>query len=175
MKTKLLGLVAIVPLGLAISVGAANASPTTTTTFAWSESAYGGSGTLTATFVGGDEYSVTGISGTFDGYTISSLVSPFGYNGNDNELFYPSSVLLDGGGISFVAGGIDWQIFYYNSEFGYQTIYTFEGGQYQTPDEFSATPTPLPAALPLFATGIGAMGLLGWRRKRKNAGVIAAA
>jgi len=29
--------------------------------------------------------------------------------------------------------------------------------------------TPLPAALPLFATGLGAMGLLGWRRKRKNA------
>jgi hypothetical protein len=29
--------------------------------------------------------------------------------------------------------------------------------------------TPLPAALPLFATGLGAMGLFGWRRKRKNA------
>jgi hypothetical protein len=29
------------------------------------------------------------------------------------------------------------------------------------------TPTPIPAALPLFATGLGAMGLLGWRRKRK--------
>jgi uncharacterized protein (TIGR03118 family) len=28
-------------------------------------------------------------------------------------------------------------------------------------------PTPLPAALPLFATGLGALGLLGWRRKRK--------
>jgi hypothetical protein len=27
--------------------------------------------------------------------------------------------------------------------------------------------TPLPAALPLFATGLGAIGLLGWRRKRK--------
>jgi hypothetical protein len=27
--------------------------------------------------------------------------------------------------------------------------------------------TPIPAALPLFATGLGAMGLLGWRRKRK--------
>jgi hypothetical protein len=26
---------------------------------------------------------------------------------------------------------------------------------------------PLPAALPLFATGIGGLGLLGWRRKRK--------
>ena len=31
----------------------------------------------------------------------------------------------------------------------------------------SWTETPLPAALPLFATGIGALGLLGWRRKRK--------
>jgi hypothetical protein len=29
------------------------------------------------------------------------------------------------------------------------------------------TAAPLPAALPLFATGIGALGLLGWRRKRK--------
>jgi hypothetical protein len=28
------------------------------------------------------------------------------------------------------------------------------------------TTTPLPAALPLFATSLGAMGLLGWRRKR---------
>jgi len=28
---------------------------------------------------------------------------------------------------------------------------------------------PLPAALPLFATGLGALGLLGWRRKRKQA------
>ena len=27
---------------------------------------------------------------------------------------------------------------------------------------------PLPAALPLFATGLGALGLLGWRRKRKR-------
>jgi hypothetical protein len=29
------------------------------------------------------------------------------------------------------------------------------------------TTTPLPATLPLFATGLGALGLLGWRRKRK--------
>ena len=35
----------------------------------------------------------------------------------------------------------------------------------------SSTPSavPLPAALPLFASGLGALGLLGWRRKRKNA------
>ena len=32
----------------------------------------------------------------------------------------------------------------------------------------SLTATPLPAALPLFATGLGAMGLFGWRRKRQE-------
>ena len=32
---------------------------------------------------------------------------------------------------------------------------------------FIVSQTPLPAALPLFATGIAALGLLGWRRKRK--------
>jgi hypothetical protein len=31
------------------------------------------------------------------------------------------------------------------------------------------TATPLPAALPLFATGLGAIGLFGWRKKRQIA------
>jgi hypothetical protein len=30
--------------------------------------------------------------------------------------------------------------------------------------------TPIPAALPLFATGLVGLGLLGWRRKKKAAG-----
>jgi hypothetical protein len=33
----------------------------------------------------------------------------------------------------------------------------------------TGTEVPIPAALPLFATGLGALGLLGWRRKRKAA------
>jgi len=33
--------------------------------------------------------------------------------------------------------------------------------------------TPIPAALPLFATGLGALGLLGWRRKKKAQAVAA--
>jgi hypothetical protein len=33
---------------------------------------------------------------------------------------------------------------------------------------------PLPATLPLFAGGLGALGLLGYRRKRKNAAALAA-
>jgi hypothetical protein len=35
------------------------------------------------------------------------------------------------------------------------------------PDPLQVGSSPLPAALPLFATGLGALGLLGWRRKRK--------
>ena len=31
------------------------------------------------------------------------------------------------------------------------------------------SPVPLPAPLPLFATGLAALGLLGWRRKRRAA------
>jgi hypothetical protein len=38
-------------------------------------------------------------------------------------------------------------------------------------DDVSVTATPLPAALPLFATGLGALGLLGWRKKRKSLAV----
>jgi hypothetical protein len=37
----------------------------------------------------------------------------------------------------------------------------------------SGAATPLPAALPLFATGLGALGLLGWRRKRKSRAEVA--
>ena len=37
-----------------------------------------------------------------------------------------------------------------------------------------ATTTPLLATLPLFATGLGALGLLGWRKKRKTAALTSA-
>ena len=40
---------------------------------------------------------------------------------------------------------------------------------------FDVTEVPAPAALPLFASGLGALGLLGWRRKRKSTASILAA
>jgi hypothetical protein len=35
--------------------------------------------------------------------------------------------------------------------------------------DFATSEVPLPAALPLFATGLGLMGLFGWRRRRTHA------
>ena len=34
--------------------------------------------------------------------------------------------------------------------------------------EFETSAVPLPAALPLFAAGLGAMGFMGWRRKQRT-------
>ena len=49
------------------------------------------------------------------------------------------------------------------------TLFFTDGINGETDGLFGAiqVQTPLPGALPLFATGLGALGLLGWRRKRK--------
>jgi hypothetical protein len=46
------------------------------------------------------------------------------------------------------------------------------GPSYVGLDDVSVTATPIPSALPLFATGIGALGLLGWRRRRKATAAV---
>jgi hypothetical protein len=51
-------------------------------------------------------------------------------------------------------------------------IYT-DPFQQETGSVVIAATTPLPAALPLFAAGLGVMGLFGWRRERKNAALAA--
>ncbi len=45
--------------------------------------------------------------------------------------------------------------------------FTYGGGSGSTYNGLSGSITPIPAALPLFATGLGSLGLLGWRRKKK--------
>ena len=72
----------------------------------------------------------------------------------------------ESGGFDFFAGGVEYQLSAF-THFGfnfYDLGRSFEGASV----DFSIAETPLPAALPLFATGIGALGLLGWRRKRKQ-------
>lgn len=50
--------------------------------------------------------------------------------------------------------------------------YIFPQGSFVQVDLVTAMPNvPLPAALPLLAAGLGAMGFMGWRRRRKPAAV----
>jgi hypothetical protein len=81
-------------------------------------------------------YSDFGIT-PVDSYTLTSAIS-----------FTPQQIVLDWTNIEYVAisGGSG---FYVND--------------IEVNDSLA---TPLPAALPLFATGLGALALLGWRRKR---------
>ena len=60
----------------------------------------------------------------------------------------------------------------YTLEFNYSGAGT-PNGFFADASGASVVATPLPAALPLFATGLGALGLLGWWRKRKAAAATA--
>ena len=95
---------------------------------------------------------------------------------NDNILFYPDTTVTswDFHGLSFAIGGTDFNIACYSAPYNCG-ITNLTAPAFQSFTGGSLTETPLPAALPLFATGLGAMGLLGWRRKRKNAATIATA
>jgi probable HAF family extracellular repeat protein len=53
--------------------------------------------------------------------------------------------------------------------YGLGDLEYFGSGAATTEHAFIATPTPAPATLPLFATGLGLMALLAWRRKAHRA------
>jgi hypothetical protein len=171
MKTKILGLMALVSLVLALSVGAASA-----VTFAWNTSGPSGSGTFTATYDSGDQYTITDITGTFDGYTITALLTP-GVVGNDNLLFYPSTPQLDFNGVAFSASVYVFYIIFnpYIGDYIYEQDLASVNVGSGVVDSFAATPTPLPATLPLFAGGLGFVGYLVKRRKQNAKHAIAAA
>jgi hypothetical protein len=79
---------------------------------------------------------------------------------NGSNIFYEPDGLGDG----LSAGGVNYNLNLDQFQLCSATSCT-------TLTSYSAVPatgaTPLSAALPLFATGLGGLGLLGWRRKRK--------
>ena len=91
-------------------------------------------------------------SGTYQS-AVFDLRQPLIYN--------PAFVTLQGGLAGAEAALVGGMI----AGMTYLNIHTvnFAGGEIR--GQLNAV--PLPAALPLFATGLGALGLLGWRRKRK--------
>jgi hypothetical protein len=133
------------------------------------------SGVWTTTSEGGGSYLVTHAPFTTILSTGSSLSPPLVAT-NDNLLFYPGANPFDEGGVAAypTSLGINYTFVDACGALGpgfngcaveYPDANAIDG--YIHPTTVSVTPTPLPAALPLFAGGLGALGLFGWRRKRK--------
>jgi hypothetical protein len=152
-----------------------------------------------------DTLAVAGASGTFAAgpITLNTLAFtagvnayvPAGYNysfseqlslsdGSGTTLTIPFTLSINysdtltiaaGSSFSFLDGGSLWQVVVNALTLGPNpggTMYANLTAQVSDP---AVSQAPLPAALPLFATGLGALGLLGWRRKRKKAAAVIAA
>ena len=138
---------------------------------------------LTSTVDNSGVYTISGASGTIvDGATDYTITGISGYVGADN-LLSSTTPYVDASGISLVANNgpsiLDFNIssYIFRTTTGFAVYYQINDGT-ATSTDFSAldvTSTPLPAALPLFAGGLGMVGFLAGRRKRKNAAAIAAA
>jgi hypothetical protein len=89
---------------------------------------------------------------------------------------YSDTLTIIGTTFSFVDGGSLWQVAVNGLTLGPNPGGSmFANLTAQVTDPPGVSQVPLPAALPLFVSGLGALGLLGWWRKRKNAAPVAAA
>jgi len=123
----------------------------------------------TNSFVGG----LTAANGSFVSGTPSVLLATSQaliWNYSPTAFFNIQTNMINLASVSFGGNGFSLQI---SPPSGPAIAYT-ESLTVGVPFEF-ASATPLPAALPLFATGLGVLGLLGWSRKRKNAAAFATA
>lgn len=122
-----------------------------------------------------DGASITALTGNadIDGTYYNASGPTSGANGNADNLLYSDSPFVDQYGIGFDLTRLGLDPPYQYDGAGL----TCNGGDFGCPDfsplNIQLTQTPLPATLPLFATGIGGMGLLGWRRKRKAKAAVA--
>jgi hypothetical protein len=118
---------------------------------------------------------ITGLG--IDGQIFSILHASHGLQGGWEILAVDSSnlnlgVILDFSTPLYPPPGLGQLIDFAGGDITQWTLFNVSGALaggfygFLTPE---ASATPLPAALPLFATGLGALGLLGWRRKRRAA------
>jgi hypothetical protein len=137
------------------------------------------------------DFGLTNIAVTIGNYSMSGALD-IGFTRTDVFSFSRSSELLAQGFLNssyILQGDVSTFSAVYSDLFhpasysypnsGYMSLGNFSGGSDITYanaeiDSSSLQITPLPAALPLFTTGLGALGLLGWRRKKKGTATLAA-
>jgi len=149
--------------------------------FSYLDSVLSASGTLTTgsakTGLNGPGFDIIAITGTItDSFGTSSITSLLGFAvccslPANNNVFYLTEPHLDKAGLGFLdSNGEEVNLFFEDQQ--YFALVSLDNNLSWTvsgPGTFAVV-TPLPTALPLFATGLGALGLLGWRRKRKTYG-----
>jgi hypothetical protein len=135
-------------------------------------------------------YDILSISGAVSGPTSGAITGLFnnpgqpsqgtyydasGLGWNYDNILFPSSVPFDNNGPLFSFGsGIFANLYSVGSTF-YLSV--DNPTAYWNPGDLGTlqvSQTPIPAALPLFATGLGLVALFGWLRKRKAAALLAA-
>lgn len=149
---------------------------TFTFSISWS-GAYGpGTASLTSTFVGGNQWLVTAMTGSQNGSPVT-LEPQNGY-GNDDNSIYPipyTGVQLDVSGLTFEAGGLDYKLFAYTLP-GNTNTYTECASNVATTcigsdrnnglAVSSLAITPEPASIAL--VGTLAVAILSLRRRRSS-------
>ena len=146
--------------------------------FAYSANGISATGVLTTTGTAtGGHYTVNDILGSRNGTDIMGLLPPSAFENNDNFLFYPNNPLLSNGGVSYVAGGSDFNFYFDNfgPPCGTLSYKESTGGVCSTTDRIVSLqilPIYLPAAVPepsslslLAAAAIG-LAAVAIRRRR---------
>lgn len=137
-------------------------------------------GTLTSTITLNKLYFTAGINAIVPQYypNVYSIAETMTIGGTSQQIKIPFNLnisysdtltVIGGTKFSFLDAGTLWQVVVNGLTLGPNPGGTMSGLLTAQVTDPVVSQAPLPAALPLFASGLGAMGLFGWYRKRKNA------
>ena len=122
-------------------------------------------------FVSGDHFFIANPPDLGTNYiTFYALGAGGGMSAGDGQVDLGSSTIFDLGGPQLYTGDESSPVFV----LGTYTLTGTGNESTENVDTLTISATPLPAALPLFASGAAGLGLLGWKRRRKKATTIAA-